>query len=68
MIWIRDPFLNASSDFGGMVVHGHSSVPWPDIRPNRIAVDTGCGKGGYLTAGLFWSTERSFLYAKSLQD
>lgn len=63
MIWIRDRFLHSDADFGGCVVHGHSPSPRPDIHPNRIGLDTGSGKGGYLTAGLFWSTEGTFLHA-----
>lgn len=63
MIWIRDRFLHSDADFGGCVVHGHSPSPRPDIHPNRIGLDTGSGKGGYLTAGLFWSTEGAFLHA-----
>lgn len=63
MIWIRDRFLQSDADFGGCVVHGHSPSPTPDIHPNRIGLDTGSGKGGYLTAGLFWSTEGTFLHA-----
>lgn len=63
LIWIRDRFLHAVRDFGGLVVHGHSPSDDVDIRANRIGLDTGAGKGGYLTAGLFWGTERRFLHA-----
>jgi serine/threonine protein phosphatase 1 len=30
-------------------VHGHSPVPHPDIRHNRINIDTGAWKTGTLT-------------------
>ena len=63
MMWIRGPFLSSDMDFGALVVHGHTPDRTPDVRPNRIGLDTGAGKGGYLTAGLFWSTERTFLHA-----
>ncbi|WP_421884426.1 metallophosphoesterase family protein [Pacificispira sp.] len=63
MMWIRDTFLDSQYDFGGLVVHGHSPTPDPELHPNRICVDTGAGKGGYLTAGLFWGTEKAFLHA-----
>ena len=33
-----------------MVVHGHTIVPAVDIRPNRIAVDTGAHRTGMLSA------------------
>ncbi len=32
------------------VVHGHISVPEVNIQGNNINVDTGCGKGGLLSA------------------
>ncbi len=63
MMWIREPFLDSCHDFGGLVVHGHTPSPDPELHPNRICVDTGAGKGGYLTAGLFWGTEKAFLHA-----
>lgn len=41
LMWIRDDFLNSSADFGKIVVHGHTPVPEPDVRANRINIDTG---------------------------
>ena len=41
LIWIREPFLQSEADFGRIVVHGHTPVPEPDIRHNRINIDTG---------------------------
>lgn len=48
--WIRGEFLDSSASHGPMVVHGHSIVPDVDVRPNRIAVDTGCYRTGVLSA------------------
>ena len=48
--WIRDGFLESTANHGSIVVHGHSIVPDIDVRPNRIAVDTGCYRGGTLSA------------------
>lgn len=48
--WIRRGFLHSSSDHGAVVVHGHSIVDEIDVRPNRIAVDTGCYLNGKLSA------------------
>ncbi len=48
--WIRAGFLESSANHGCVVVHGHSIVPDLDVRTNRIAVDTGCYRGGMLTA------------------
>lgn len=62
-MWIRRDFLDSREDFGGLVVHGHTPWPEPDLQANRIGLDTGAGKGGYLTAGVFWDNEKAFLHA-----
>jgi len=49
MFWIREEFLNSEDDFGKYVVHGHTPVSVPDIRPNRINIDTGAYATGNLT-------------------
>ncbi len=49
LLWIRDEFLQSDQDFGKFVVHGHTPVPSPDIRPNRINIDTGAYATGILT-------------------
>lgn len=49
LLWIRDDFLLCEEDFGKIVVHGHSPVKAPDIRPNRINIDTGAYATGQLT-------------------
>jgi serine/threonine protein phosphatase 1 len=49
LIWIRRPFLDSSADFGRIVVHGHTPTSRPDIRPNRINIDTGAVFQGRLT-------------------
>lgn len=41
LIWIREPFLGSTRDFGFKVVHGHTIVPRPEHHANRIAIDTG---------------------------
>lgn len=47
--WIRDEFLNSTLDHGMMVVHGHTPVMHPEIRANRINIDTGAWRSGVLT-------------------
>jgi serine/threonine protein phosphatase 1 len=49
LIWIRDEFLTSDADHGKVVVHGHTPVPQPDFRPNRINLDTGAFATGRLT-------------------
>jgi serine/threonine protein phosphatase 1 len=49
MLWIRHEFLDSTEDYGNFVVHGHTPVPHPDIRRNRINIDTGAWRTGTLT-------------------
>jgi Calcineurin-like phosphoesterase len=49
LLWIRQDFLFCEEDFGKIIVHGHTPVPQPDIRPNRINIDTGAYATGQLT-------------------
>ena len=49
MLWIRDEFLASEEYFGKYVVHGHTPVSAPDIRANRINIDTGAYATGNLT-------------------
>lgn len=49
LLWIRDAFLESEENFGKYIVHGHTPVREPDIRPNRINIDTGAYATGNLT-------------------
>ncbi len=49
LLWIRDEFLSSDRDFGKFVVHGHTPVREPDLRPNRLNIDTGAYASGRLT-------------------
>jgi serine/threonine protein phosphatase 1 len=49
LLWIRDEFLETDEDFGQYIVHGHTPVSVPDVRPNRINIDTGAYATGNLT-------------------
>src|SRR3974390_1185899 len=49
LLWIRQDFLLYEEDFGKIVVHGHTPVPEPDARSNRINIDTGAYATGRLT-------------------
>jgi serine/threonine protein phosphatase 1 len=50
LIWIRQEFLNYAASFGKIVVHGHTPGNAPDVRANRIGIDTGAFFTGKLTA------------------
>jgi len=49
LLWIRDDFLLCEDAFSKFVVHGHTPVPQPDLRPNRFNIDTGAYATGRLT-------------------
>jgi serine/threonine protein phosphatase 1 len=49
LLWIRNEFLDSEANFGKFIVHGHTPVAQPDIRPNRINIDTGAYATGNLT-------------------
>lgn len=57
LMWIREEFLNSTINHGVFVVHGHTPVPHPDIRANRINIDTGAWRSGVLTCIAIEGTE-----------
>jgi serine/threonine protein phosphatase 1 len=63
LIWIREPFLHSNEEFGCIVVHGHTPVMSPEVRTNRINIDTGAVFTGCLTCVVLEGTEQRFLQA-----
>jgi serine/threonine protein phosphatase 1 len=61
LLWIRREFLDSEVDHGQVVVHGHSIAWEPEIRPNRIGIDTGAYASGRLTALVLEGEKRRFL-------
>ncbi|HET7718096.1 MAG TPA: metallophosphoesterase family protein [Bauldia sp.] len=61
LLWIRDEFLFSNRDHGVVVVHGHTPAQAPEVRPNRINVDTGAVYGGPLTVLALEGTSHRFL-------
>ncbi len=62
LLWIRAPFLSTGKDFGKRVVHGHTIVRQPDVKPNRIGIDTGAFHTGCLTCLVLEGTAVRFLH------
>jgi len=61
LLWIREPFLSSTADHGKVVVHGHSVTREPEVRANRIGIDTGACYGGKLTALVLEGDRHRFL-------
>jgi serine/threonine protein phosphatase 1 len=61
LLWIRDDFLMHEEDFGMVVVHGHTPLYEPDIRWNRINIDTGAYATGRLTCLVLEEDNMGFL-------
>jgi len=61
LLWIRDDFLLHEEDFGKMIVHGHTPTREPDIRSNRINIDTGAYATGRLTCLILEDDQMGFL-------
>jgi serine/threonine protein phosphatase 1 len=55
LFWIREPFLSDRRAYGRLIVHGHTPLAngQPDLRQNRLNLDTGAVFGGPLTAAIF---------------
>ena len=55
LLWIREPFLSCDDEYGPLVVHGHTPTKsgLPDLRSNRLNLDTGACYGRPLTAARF---------------
>ncbi|MEM7212548.1 MAG: metallophosphoesterase [Pseudomonadota bacterium] len=61
LMWMREPFLSSDADFGAVVVHGHTISELPQIRRNRIGIDTGAVFTGRLTCLVLDGAERGLL-------
>lgn len=62
MLWIREAFLASTADHGKVVVHGHTITDEPDMRSNRIGIDTGAYASGRLTCLVLEEDRRRFLF------
>jgi serine/threonine protein phosphatase 1 len=50
LMWIRDAFLFDTREHEALVVHGHTPVAAVEHHGNRLAIDTGAGWDGPLSA------------------
>ncbi len=61
LMWIRGTFLESNADFGCVVVHGHTPLPIPEVRANRIGIDTKAWMSGTLTCVVLEDVSLRFL-------
>lgn len=50
LLWMREPFIHSTLDYGKKIVFGHTQLEEVLITPNKIGIDTGCVKGRKLSA------------------
>jgi diadenosine tetraphosphatase ApaH/serine/threonine PP2A family protein phosphatase len=62
LLTIRDTFLYSELEHGKLVVHGHTPSVVPEIRPNRIGIDTAAYATGRLTCLVLEKDQRRFLH------
>lgn len=68
LLWIREPFLSSDTDLGRLIVHGHTPISSgaPELRNNRLNLDTGAVYGRALTSAVFAESDAAplkFLWA-----
>ena len=61
LLWIRDDFLLSETRFHKIIIHGHTPVLAPDVRSNRINIDTGAYATGKLTCLVLEGGEKFFI-------
>ncbi|MGH1351047.1 MAG: metallophosphoesterase family protein [Methyloligellaceae bacterium] len=62
MLWIRQRFLQYRRKFEKTVVHGHTITASPEVRSNRVGIDTGAWRTGRLTALRLQNKDYGFLH------
>jgi serine/threonine protein phosphatase 1 len=60
LLWIRSDFLDSEEDHGKVVVHGHTITDKPEVRLNRIGIDTGAFFSDRLTCLVLEGASQSF--------
>lgn len=67
-LWIREAFLTDETTHPWRVVHGHTISDIPEIRQNRIGIDTGAYASGVLTTLVLWRDRMDFLQTDALSE
>lgn len=61
LLWIREDFLLHEGAYEKIIIHGHTPVLEPDVRPNRINIDTGAYATGRLTCLVLERDQMQFI-------
>lgn len=61
LLWIRDEFLRRDQNCGKVIVHGHSISHRPEVKRNRIGIDTGAYATNTLTCLVLEGASRAFI-------
>lgn len=62
LLWIREDFLMSEKMYEKIVVHGHTPHAEPEVKPNRIGIDTGAYYSNRLTCLVLEGRTRRFLH------
>jgi serine/threonine protein phosphatase 1 len=62
LLTIRDTFLASEAEHGKLVVHGHTPSLVPEVRSNRIGIDTAGYATGRLSCLVLEKDQRRFLH------
>ena len=66
LTWIREEFLCHAKLHPKVIVHGHTPVAEPELRANRVNVDTGAFATGRLTALVVDGADKQLLVVEQM--
>jgi serine/threonine protein phosphatase 1 len=61
LLWIREDFTESTAEHEKIIVHGHTPVERPEVKSNRINIDTGAYITGTLTCLVLEENKLRFL-------
>jgi serine/threonine protein phosphatase 1 len=68
LLTIRDTFLSSNAEHGKLIVHGHTPSTAPEVRPNRIGIDTAAYATNRLTCLVLEQDQHRFMQAGLPQE